>query len=345
MYAHSEVTFYILRFLLGVAEAGFFPGVILYLTYWYPSFARAKATGLFYFGAPLAFILGSPLSGLLLEMNGVAGLTGWQWMFLVEGLLASIIGVWAYWYLDNKPSDAKWLTDTEKRELTTAIAAEEHYKSDHSPGSVLKALGNPKVLYLSLIYLIIQMSVYGLVFYLPTQVANLLGRNVGFTVGLVTAIPWVCALVAAYLIPRFSDATGERPVTAALTLAAAGAGLAGSVATTSPANALIALCFAAAGFIAVQPIFWTFPTSYLAGAAAAGGIALVNSMGAVGGFIAPNIKTWAEQAFASNAAGLYLLAGTTILGALLILGVRFLGLSGRVAAPPAWEPETTLHPV
>ena len=120
--------------------------------------------------------------------------------------------------------------------------------------------------------------------------------------------------------------------------------MAGSVATTSPAISLIALCFAAAGFIAVQPIFWTFPTSYLAGAAAAGGIALVNSMGAVGGFIAPNIKTWAEQAFASNAAGLYLLAGTTILGAVLILGVRFLGLSGRVAAPSV-EPLTTLHPV
>src|SRR3954463_10178657 len=137
MYAHSEVTFYVLRFLLGVAEAGFFPGVILYLTYWYPSFARAKATGLFYFGAPLAFILGSPLSGLLLEMNGVAGLTGWQWMFLVEGLLASIVGVWAYWYLDNKPTAAKGLPDAEKGGLTTAIAAEEHHKSDHSPGSVL----------------------------------------------------------------------------------------------------------------------------------------------------------------------------------------------------------------
>ena len=177
MFAYSEVTFYIFRFLLGVAEAGFFPGVILYLTYWYPSFARAKATGLFYFGAPLAFIVGSPLSGLLLEMNGVGGLTGWQWMFLVEGLLASIVGVWAYWYLDNKPSDAKWLTDAEKTELSTAISAEEHHKSDHSPGSVLTALGSPKVLYLSLIYLIIQMSVYGLVFYLPTQVANLLGQE------------------------------------------------------------------------------------------------------------------------------------------------------------------------
>src|SRR3954464_6251338 len=124
-------------------------------------------------------------------------------MFLVEGLLASIVGVWAYWYLDNKPGDAKWLTDAEKTELSTAISAEEHHKSDHSPESVLTALGSPKVLYLSLIYLIIQMSVYGLVFYLPTQVANLLGRNVGLTVGLVTAIPWVCALVAAYLIPRF----------------------------------------------------------------------------------------------------------------------------------------------
>jgi len=335
MFAHTETTFYILRFLLGVAEAGFFPGVILYLTYWFPSFARGRALGLFYFGAPLAFIFGSPLSGLLLEMHGTSGLHGWQWMFLIEGLLASVVGVWAYFYLDNRPSDAKWLTDAEKTELNAAIASEEQLKSAHGPRGVLTALGNGKVLYLCLIYFIIQMSVYGLVFYLPSQVAGLLGKNVGFEVGLVTAIPWIVALAAAYFIPRFSDQTGERRLTAAATLALAGIGLGVSVSTTSPLIALVALCFAAAGFIAVQPIFWTFPTAYLGGAAAAGGIALINSLGALGGFVAPNMKNWAETAFASKAAGLYMLSGTTLLGVILILCIGLLGLRGRVEGTAA----------
>jgi sugar phosphate permease len=329
MFAHTETIFYLLRFLLGAAEAGFFPGVILYLTYWIPAYSRARVTGLFYFGAPIAFIVGGPLSGLLLEMEGTAGLRGWQWMFLVEGLLATVVGVWAYWYLDNRPKDAAWLSTEEKATLGAAIDAEEHVKHEHGPKGLTAALGNPRVLYLCLIYFLIQMSVYGVVFYLPTQVASLLGTNVGFTVGLVTAIPWICALAAAYLIPRYSDRTHERRVTAAVTLAVAGLGIAASTSVASPLLALVALCFAAAGFIAVQPLFWTFPTGYLAGAAAAGGIALVNSLGALGGFVAPNVKTWAEAAFASPSAGLYLLAATTLVGAALILGLRFLGLSAQ----------------
>ncbi len=326
-FAHTETAFYWLRFLLGVAEAGFFPGVILYLTYWIPAHARGRAMGLFYFGAPIAFIFGSPLSGLLLDLHGAGGFAGWQWMFLVEGLLASIVGVWAFWYLDNRPNDAAWLTPEEKAALNGAIGAEEASKHAHGPKSVLAALSNPKLLYLCAIYFLIQMSVYGVVFYLPTQVAGLLGQKVGFTVGLVTAIPWVCALAAAYFIPRYSDRTGERRVPAALTLAVSGIGIAVSVATPSPFISLLALCVAAAGFIAVQPLFWTFPTGYLAGAAAAGGIALVNSLGALGGFVAPNVKTWAEATFASGAAGLYLLAATTLLGALLFLGLKAMGLS------------------
>lgn len=327
MFAHSETTFYVLRFLLGAAEAGFFPGVILYLTYWIPAYARAKVMGLFYFGAPIAFIFGGPLSGLLLELEGVGGFAGWQWMFMVEGLLASMVGVWAYWYLDNRPKDAAWLTAEEKGVLATALDAEEEVKHAHGPRGLMAALGNPRLLYLCAIYFLIQMSVYGVVFYLPTQVAGLLGTNVGFTVGMVTAIPWLCAVAAAYLIPRISDRTGERRITAAVTLAVAGLGIAASTSVGSPFLALVALCFAAAGFIAVQPLFWTFPTSYLAGAAAAGGIALVNSLGALGGFVAPNVKTWAEAAFASASAGLYLLAVTTFVGSLLILGLRRLGLS------------------
>lgn len=331
MFVHDETVFYVLRVLLGIAEAGFFPGVILYLTYWFPSQARGRAMGLFYFGAPLAFIFGSPLSGLLLEFNGVAGLKGWQWMFVVEGLLASIVGVWAYFYLDDRPTDARWLSDSEKRELTAAIAAEESHKHAHGPAGALAALGNGRVLYLSLIYFLIQMSVYGVVFYLPTQVAGLMGRNVGLAVGFVAAIPWVCALACAWFVPRLSDLTGERRLIGAATLAIAGIGIATSVASASPVLSLVALCVAAAGFIAVQPLFWTFPTSYLGGAAAAGGIALINSLGALGGFVAPNLKTWAEAAFASKAAGLYVLAGTTLIGAALILGLGLLGLAGSVA--------------
>ncbi|MDD1964143.1 MFS transporter [Pseudomonas putida] len=327
VFAHTETSFYVLRFLLGVAEAGFFPGVILYLTYWFPSAARGKAMGFFYFGAPLAFIFGSPLSGLLLELDGVLGTHGWQWLFAVEGLMATAVGVWAYFYLDNRPSDAKWLTPQERSQLQAVLDAEDSHKQAH--GSLLKVLMQPAVLYLCLIYLLIQASVYGVVFYLPSQVAGLLGTKVGLMVGLVSALPWLCALLAAWKVPAIADRTGQRRTVAALTLVVSGLGIAASVSFASPLIGILALCFAASGFIAVQPVFWTFPGSFLAGSAAAGAIALINSFGALGGFIAPILKNWAEGAFQSPAAGLYLLAITTLISAALVMGIR----PPRVATP------------
>lgn len=333
MFAHDETTFYILRFLLGVAEAGFFPGVILYLTYWFPAAHRGQAMGFFYFGAPLAFILGSPLSGLLLEMDGIAGLSGWQWMFAVTGLVTVAVGVWAYFYLTNRPADAAWLAPEERKTLQDILDREERAKGGQSH-SLLAALAQPAVLHLAIVYLLIQASVYGVVFYLPTQVAGLLGVKVGWLVGVVTAVPWVCALLAAWLVPGYADRTQQHRRVACATLVVAAAGMAVSVSVGSPLIGILALCFAAAGFISVQPVFWTFPANALSGAAAAGGIALINSMGAVGGFVAPIVKNGMESAFQSPAAGLYLLAATTLLAAVLVLGVR-----ARSAALPLQPPQ------
>ncbi len=321
MFATGEWSFYVLRLLLGAAEAGFFPGVILYLTYWFPARSRGQVMGLFYFGAPLAFIFGSPLSGLLLEFQGVSGLEGWQWMFLIEGLLASAVGVWAFFYLDDKPAGARWLPAAEKQALSAAIAGEDSAKAAQGHAGIAAGLANPRVLLFVAVYFLIQMSVYGVIFYLPTQVGALLGKKVGLEVGLVTAIPWLCALLAAFALPRLADRQGSHRVLAAATLAVSGVGIAVS-AGSAPAVALVALCFAAAGFIAVQPLFWTFPTSYLGGVGAAGGIALINALGALGGFVAPNVKAWADISFGSPRAGLYVLACTTLVGAALILAMR-----------------------
>lgn len=329
MFTTGEMSFYGLRLLLGAAEAGFFPGVIIYLTYWFPAGSRGQIMGLFYFGAPLAFIFGGPLSGLLLEFNDAGGLRGWQWMFLIEGLLASVVGVWAFFYLDDKPEDAKWLPAAEKQALSVAIAQEEQAKSSRGHSGFGAVLSNPRVLHFVAIYFLIQMSVYGVIFYLPSQVAALLGKKVGLEVGLVTAVPWLCAIAAAYALPRLADRNGAHCTIAAATLAVSGVGIAVS-AGSGPAVALLALCFAAAGFIAVQPLFWTFPTGYFGGVAAAGGIALINALGALGGFFAPNVKSWADRSFNSPQAGLYLLACTTLVGAALILALRR-GVPGRQA--------------
>lgn len=333
MFAHDETTFIVLRFLLGVSEAGFFPGVILYLTFWFPQNIRARVTGYFLFGAPLAFIIGGPLSGSLLSLEGTSfafGLYGWQLMFVVEGLLASIVGIWVFFYLDDRPEKAKWLTDEEKSALSAKLALEEDAKAGHSPKGALRALLDMRVLYLCLIWFTVQVCGYGIYFFLPTQIGTLLGSKVGILVGFVTAIPPLCAAIAVYYVPRISERLKERRKVAAITFMLGAAGIAVSGLFDSiPVIAIIALCVAAAGHLAMLPLYWSFPSAYLGGTAAASGIALINSVGNLGGFVAPNLRVWAETTFESARAGLYFIALVTFIGGLLILTLKRLGIEKR----------------
>ena len=318
VFVQGPTSFYILRFLLGVMEAGFFPGVILYLTYWIPARHLSRARGYFYMGIALAGIIGNPLSGGLLELDGLFGLIGIQWMFLVEGLVAVVVGVWAYFYLTDKPRDAAWLPADEREALAETVAAEDDAKfSGHGPQKVLGALGNWRVWYFALIYFCIQIAVYGVTFFLPTQVTAITGQKLGFMASLVTAIPWVFALIGVAFFPGLADRTRRhRPIGFALLLCTGvGIFVSGSLSGT-PVLAIAGLSLAAIGFVSMQPIFWTLPTEYMTGYAAAAGIGLINSLGNLGGFLAPNMRDYFDKTVGGNA-GLYSLAVAAVIGGVL----------------------------
>jgi sugar phosphate permease len=316
VFVQGPISFYILRFLLGVAEAGFFPGVILYLTYWIPARHLSRARGYFYMGIALAGILGNPLSGGLLELDGVFGLRGIHWMFTVEGLLAVVVGVWAFFYLTDKPKDAVWLPADQRKALIETLEAEDTAKAEgEGPRKVLAALSNWRVWYFALIYFCIQIAVYGVTFFLPTQVTAITGQTLGFSAALVTAIPWVFGLAAVAYFPGLADRTRKhRPIGCALLLTTAvGIFISGALSGT-PVLAIGGLSLAAIGFVAMQPIFWTLPTEYMTGFAAAAGIGLVNSLGNLGGFLAPNMRDYFKETVGGNA-GLYSLAVAAVVGA------------------------------
>lgn len=316
----GETSFYILRMLLGVAEAGFFPGVIYYITQFYPEAYRARAMGLFYIGAPISFVLGGPVSGLLLLLDGAYGLHGWQWLFLVEGLLASAVGIAAFFYLSDTPEATRWLSTTEKSVLRARLDADRPVDNGHH--NLLQALKQPIVLYLASIYFLVQMTVYGLIFFMPSQIAAVLGQKVGFEVGLISAIPWIVALIATIALPALADRTNKRTLLGTLLFIGASLGLAGSVMTTTPFPMIVSLSLAAASFIAVQPIFWAIASSRLSPRHASGAIALINSLGALGAFLAPNLRVAFEALFQSPRAGIFGLSTLALLGAVLLARLR-----------------------
>lgn len=333
MFVHGNLSFYALRFLVGAAEAGFSPGVVLYCTYWFPSRDRGRALGIYYVGLPAALVLGSALSGLLMQVtNGYLGLRNWQWMFLIEGLTASLIGIVAFFYLTSKPRDAMWLTANERDALEAALADEEMQKDKHrDPFATLKDL---RVLCFIAIYFAIQVGIYAVIFYLPSRVADLAGTKINSRVGLLVAIPWLCALLSLRIVTSFADRSGRHRQSAVAMLLLATLGIAASTQTSGMASTLFAFCFACVGFVVVQPLFWTLPTAYLSGTAAAGGIAVIGAFGNLGGFVAPTLKTAAEHYFHSQSAGSLVLACVAAAGVVLLLSI------GDDSA----KPSTTISP-
>jgi D-galactonate transporter len=313
----TEFWFYALRFLLGAAEAGFYPGIILYLTYWYPSYRRARKVALFMTAIPLSGIFGGPLSGWIMEnLDGMYQWSGWQWMFLVEAAPAFLLGIFTLIYLDNGIHDAKWLSDQQKSILEHHIAEEEREKIEHH--SLLALFSDKRVWHMSAIYFAFVMGQYGITFWLPTLIKSAGVQGV-FNIGLLTAIPYLVAVVTMLLLGASADRMRERRWHLIVPCLVGAAGLTASAfAAQNTTLAIIALCFAAGGIISCAPLFWSLPTAFLAGTSAAAGIAAVNSVGNLAGFVSPYVIGWVKDLTQSTDIGLYILTGILVLGAILV---------------------------
>ncbi len=317
MFVNSEMTFYVLRFFLGAAEAGFFPGIILYLTYWFPAQQRGRIVALFMTAIAMSGVIGGPLSGwIMTAFAGVNGWAGWQWLFLLEGAPSVLMGIAVLFFLDDAIQDAKWLNSEEKTLLVRNIAADQKTQNHMSVGQTLR---DPRVWLLSGLYFCFIMGLYGVSFWLP-QLIKGLGVKDLMSIGLLSAIPYGVAAVAMVLVGRGSDLKGERRlhlVVPAL-LGAVGLALAG-VYGSQPVFGMLALTLGTAGVLSVLPVFWTLPTALLGGAGAAAGIALINSIGNLAGFLSPYMVGAIKDATGNTTLALYALASSMVLGALLAL--------------------------
>ncbi|MGH8786859.1 MAG: MFS transporter [Cupriavidus necator] len=319
MFVTTPTMFYVLRFLLGIAEAGFFPGIILYLTYWYPANRRGRTTTYFMTAVALAGVIGGPLSGWIMQsFHGHNGWSGWQWMFLLEGIPSILVGLWVLAYLDDRIAHAKWLSPEEKALLERNIASEDAHKEDPPIRTVMSS---PRVWLMSAIYFCFVMGLYGVSFWLPTIIKQT-GVKGALDIGLLTAIPYGCAVVGMVLVAYSADRSGERRWHIALPALAGSLGLLLSVQWHSDTTlAMVALTLATIGILTTLPLFWSLPTSFLAGTGAAAGIALINSLGNLAGFLSPYAVGWLKDLTHSTDSGMYLLAACLVVGAALTLSV------------------------
>ncbi|MCI9887492.1 MFS transporter [Micrococcales bacterium 31B] len=291
----NDTMFIILRFLLGVTEAGLFPGVIMYLAEWFPNKVRVQMFAIFYLAQPFSQMIGAPLSGGLISFgDSLTPWHGWQVMFFVEGMMAVVAGIAALFLLTNSPSQAKFLNQNEKDALSGVMALEDKVRESDGPTGIWRAMADWKVWYFTIIYFALQIAVYGTTFYLPQQVSNLIGQKVGWQVGLVTAIPWFVGLFVCYFMGRAANTVERRRRWGTLLFLGTGLFIFGSAwagANDQPLLGILFITLAVSSFLTTGPIVWAYPTSFLTGAAAAAGIGLINSLGNLGGFVAPIMRT------------------------------------------------------
>jgi ACS family tartrate transporter-like MFS transporter len=321
MFVEGPLSFYVLRFLLGVAEAGFLPGIIYYLGNWYPAKDRARAVSWFMLAIPLSTVVGGPLAGIILQLDGWHGLTGWQWLFLLEGLPAIVLGVVVLFYLTDSPDKAEWLALDERRWLAERVRAEQQAAQKRHGVGIGAALVHPTVWLLGLIIFACQTGSYGLTLWIPQIVRGLSGYG-DLTVSMISALPYAAASVGMILIGASSDRTGERFLHIAIPSAIAAIGFVASAYFTSPLPGMIALTVAAVGDLGTRGPFWTLPTRFLAGSAAAAGIGLINTFGALGGFVGPSVIGFIRDRTGSFAGGLVFLAVLLLLAAGATLALR-----------------------
>ncbi|HKE58557.1 MAG TPA: MFS transporter [Pyrinomonadaceae bacterium] len=313
--------FYSIRLLLGAAEAGFFPGIIVYLSHWFRYQDRAKAVAFLMAAISVSNIVGAPLSGFLLRFNWL-GLSGWRWMFIIEGLPAIIFGVVTIFYLTDRPHQAKWLPEDEKSWLIAELEREKKEKQAKHSLRILQALRHREVILLTLAYFFMVTAVYGLNFWLPSIIKNLSGLP-NFVVSLISALPYCVGFVAILVVGWHSDKTGERRWHTALAMMTTSFGLVMSVVTRDYAPIAIAMfCVAAAGTAGYLPGFWALPTSFLTGTAAAASIGLINSFGNLGGFVGPYIVGYLSKKTGSYLGGILYLASSALVASFLILSLR-----------------------
>ncbi|HEY2019987.1 MFS transporter [Paraburkholderia sp.] len=319
VFVKSPAAFYALRFLLGVAEAGFAPGVILYLTYWYPSARRAKALSLFFMAIPFAGILGGPLSGWIMHsLQGAMSLAGWKWLFVLEAVPSLVLGVAILLYLDDSIARAKWLSDAEKTLLARNVAGDDAHKTAHV--SIRAFVADRRLWLMAAIYFCVVLGQYGLTFWLPTIIRKS-GVADPLWVGIFTAIPYLCAIVALPLIGMSADRRRERRFHLAIPMLVAAAGFATLPALGGVGASIVCLSVASAGILAASSQFWSLPTALLGGMSAAAGIAAVNCFANLAGFFSPAIVGWLNDLTGKSTAGLIFISIAVTLGASLVFFV------------------------
>ena len=315
----DATSFYVLRFLLGAAEAGFFPGIILYLSYWFPAHRRAAITSLFMAAVPISVVLGSPLSSALLEMHGIGGLKGWQWLFIMESIPAVVLGIIVLFYMTDKPEKATWLADDERAWLVDAMKAERAKKAGTAHHSIWRGLADIRVLALALVYFGTSAGLYTLGIWAP-QIIKSFGLT-NLEVGFCNAIPPTVAVIAMYLWSWHSDRQNERTWHVVIACLAAAAGLALAGISNTVVAVITSLVLVNVGISAAKPPLWSMPTLFLSGPAAATGIAAINSIGNLGGFVGPAMIGWIKDLTGSFLGGLYFVSALLLLSAALTVTV------------------------